>query len=97
MNLENKEIRGWILNTIDRAKPYGASFQLIEITLTDLGFNCSGNEIKAQLKYLGDKGYIKHEVIVRNCIERHLNFITPKGVDLMEGNIPPDPGVIIIG
>ena len=93
---ENKEIRGWMLNIIDRAKPYGASFQVIEVTLTDLGFNVCETEIKAQLVYLADKGYVRYEPIERGGVVRHLNHITPKGVDLLERSIPPDPGVMII-
>ena len=93
---ENREMRGWILNIIDRAKPYGASFEVIEVTLTDLGFNVCETEVKAQLKYLSDKGYVKYEPIERSGIVRHLNHITPKGVDLLEGSIPADPGVMII-
>ena len=69
---ENREIRGWMLNIIDRAKPYGASFEVIEVTLTDLGFNVCETGVKAQLKYLSDKGYVKYEPIERSGIVRHL-------------------------
>lgn len=96
MNTENREIRGCIINIIERGKPYGASFLLIEETLSIAGFSCTTNEVKAHLKYLEDKGYVKFEELERGGIKRKLNYITPKGIDLLEGNIPEDPGVMFI-
>lgn len=97
MNPENSEVRGWILTIIERMKPYGASFELIEASLCDLEFPCSINEIKAHLKYLEGKGYIRTDEIKRQGVIRRINYLTPKGVDLKEGNIPEDPGVMLVG
>lgn len=95
MNIENREIRGWILRICHRAQPYGASFQVIEVTLMDSGFHVSLSEIKAHLKYLEEKGYITTEELKQKGVKRRINSITPKGVDLLEGNIDPDPGVLL--
>lgn len=95
--IENKEIRGWVLNILERARPYGASFSVIESTLLDLGFHVTDNELKAHLVYLTEKGYVRLEEIERNRVKRRINYITPKGVDLLEGNIPEDPGVMHVG
>ena len=95
--VENREVRGWTLNIIDRMKPYGASPELIDASLSQLGFSTSINEIKANLKYLEEKGYIRLEEIERNGVRRRINYITPKGVDLKEGNIEPDPGIMLVG
>ena len=95
MGAEGKEIRGWLLNIVDRAKPYGASFKVIEHTVADMGFHVSENEIKAHLKYLLQKGYTSLKEMDHMGIKRSLNFITAKGMDLKEGNIPPDPGVML--
>jgi repressor of nif and glnA expression len=95
--VENREARGWILNIIDRQKPYGTSPEMIETTLLEIGFNCTLNEIKSHLKYLEEKGYIRLEEIERSGVRRRLNYITPKGIDLKEGNIQPDPGIMQVG
>ena len=95
MKIENKEIRGWILRICQRAQPYGASFQVIEITLMDAGFHVSLTEIKSHLKYLEDKGYIQMEELKQEKVKRRINSITPKGIDLLEGNIEADPGVMM--
>lgn len=95
--IENREIRGWCLRACERAKPYGASFRVIEMSLMEAGFHCSLSEIKAHLIYLEQKGYIQTEEKAAEGIVRRINSITPKGVDLIEGNIEPDPGVLIDG
>jgi len=82
------------LRICERAQPYGASFRVIETTLMEAGFHLSVNEIKAQLKYLKNKGYIHLEEIEKSGVKRRINYITPKGVDLLEGNIDPDPGIM---
>jgi len=97
MNVENREIRGWVLRICQRAQPYGASFQVIEVTLMDAGFHVSLSEVKAHLKYLEGKGYIRMEELKHEGVKRRVNYITPKGVDLIEGNIDPDPGVLLDG
>lgn len=93
--VENREIRGWVLRICERAQPYGASFTVIETTLMESGFHSSLSEIKAHLQYLERKGYIRMEEVEVGGVRRRINSITPKGVDLMEGNIDPDPGVLL--
>jgi len=83
------------LRICQRAHPYGASFQVIETTLAEAGFHESLTEIKGELKYLADKGYITTEDLHRDGVHRRINSITPRGVDLLEGNIEPDPGVLL--
>jgi len=96
MNLESKEIRAWILKALYNAKPYPLSFQTITRGLMEAKFYCTEIGIKAHLKYLMDKGYTKYEHLERVEVKRDLNYITPKGIDLIEGSIPPDPGVMTI-
>lgn len=97
MRVENKEIRGWILRILDRFRPDGTSFEVIESVLLDSRFNVTLNELKAHLVYLTEKGYVRLDEIERNRVKRRINYITPKGVDLLEGNIPEDPGVMQVG
>lgn len=94
---ENNEIRGWILQICHRAGVYGASFRTIETTLLEVDFHASLTEIKGHLKYLEEKGYIRLEVVKKKGVQRRINYITPNGVDLIEGNIEPDPGVMLNG
>jgi len=95
MPTENREVRGWILRICERAQPYGASFRVIETTLLEAGFHLSPSEVKSHLLYLERKGYIHREEFEKNRVKRRVNFITPLGIDLTEGNIPEDPGVMI--
>jgi len=94
---ENREVRGWILQICNRAQPYGASFTIIETTLLETGFHVSLSEIKSHLKYLEQKGYIRSEFIQKDGVKRWVNYITPKGVDLIEATIEQDPGVLLNG
>ena len=94
---KNREIRGWALRIIGDAQPYGASFRVLEAELDELGLACSETELKGHLKYLLDKGYVTLEEIERHGITRRVNYITPKGIDLLEGNISADPGVMLVG
>ena len=89
--VENREVRGWILRICQRASPHGASFELIENTLAEAGFHISLNEVKNLLVYLKEKEYIRLEEVEIDGIKRRINYITPHGVDLLEGNIEPDP------
>lgn len=94
MNAVNAEIRGWILRIIHGFAPYGVSFAVLEKAVCDLNFNCSAIQLKGHLKYLKDKGYIELQEVESDSIMRRINTITPKGIDLREGNIPKDPGVM---
>ena len=93
----NRIIRGWILKTIEYAYPDGAGEQLIAITLDDLGFNNSPGELETHLVYLEDKGYITRQKVSDRAIalQRNIARLTTKGVDLLEGNIGDDPGIIV--
>lgn len=97
MEVENKEIRGWVLHIIAGVQPYYASFRMIKAELEDLGFHYPDRKLKANLKYLVDKGYITLQETEHNGVKRRLNSVTPKGIDLIEKNIPEDPGVMTVG
>ena len=97
MATENREIRGWILKICQRADPYGASYSVIESTLLEMGFHLSINEIKSHLIYMTNKGYLKYKEYSAEGVKRRINYVTPKGVDLIEGNIEGDPGVMVLG
>lgn len=94
----NPEIRKWILVICEKAYPYGASEELIELTLDNLDYNQSPTEIQGHLTYLEDKGYIEVEELKapEAGLKRRIAKLTPKGKDLLEGNIPTDPGIAAV-
>ncbi len=94
---EAKELRGFILTICKVSYPGGASHQLINITLDNAQFAVSPAVVDGHIKYLEEKGYIRQEEAKCNStgICRDMVFITAQGLDLMEGNIPPDPGILV--
>jgi DNA-binding PadR family transcriptional regulator len=92
---EPREIRKWLLITLEKSYPYGASEELLGLTLAGLRLETSPGELRAHLAYLEEKGYLGRErVEVRRAgVHRHVAKLTAAGKDLLEGNIEPDPGV----
>lgn len=97
-NIIIKEVRGKILRTLDRQYPSGMSVKMLSYGLRAASYKCSGPELKAQLAYLEGKGYIEiKKVGLKELeLERKMIELTVTGKDLVEGNIDPDPGVIIL-
>ena len=89
------EIRHYILVILDKALPVGASDKLISISLEGIGLTISDSELEIQLGYLKEKGYISCEEVKdrHTKISRNIAKLTAMGIDLMEGNIDPDPGI----
>lgn len=92
---EPREIRKWLLITLEKSYPYGASEELLGLTLSGLRLEVSPGELRAHLAYLEEKGYVARErVEVRRAgVHRHVAKLTAAGKDLLEGNVPADPGV----
>lgn len=90
-----QEVRHYILRMLDHAQPIGASTQLLSTSLLGIGLSLSGTQLLVQLNYLAGKGYITTEEVEDRFtkISRTISKLTPKGLDLMEGNIAPDPGI----
>lgn len=96
---EDKEIRGRVLKALDFEFPRAMSFQMIGYALQSARYNCSPGQIKAHLAYLEQKGYVRMEDVGLKDLDlqRDMATLTVLGKDLVEGNIPDDPGVIIHG
>lgn len=94
-NYLSREIRGRILKILDANYPYPAGDHLIADILTDAQYSCSPAQVKGHLVYLSEKGYIETTDVKSTelNIVRCLAKLTAKGKDLLEGSIPPDPGV----
>lgn len=91
---ENRQIRGEILNALKLNYPNLISEKQIISWLEQLGFVTCEN-IKEYLEYLQDKGYISLETrtIKSYRQENTMVKLTPKGIDLLEESIAPDPGI----
>lgn len=67
---------------------------LIQATSARFGFPMLMETLRARLYYLRDKGLVKfHEVKEGHQIIGLMWRITASGTDLIEGNVPPDPGI----
>lgn len=95
LNVEAKEVRGEILKILKRNYPYQTGDKLIADILMDIQYSVSPATISGHLTYMEEKGYVKTEKVKAYGVERVLAKLTPKGIDLTEGNIPADPGVKI--
>ena len=58
-------------------------------------FDVTRRELKAQLAYLSEKGYVTLQQVGFADIDlaRQMVKLTVSGKDLVDGNIDPDPGV----
>jgi hypothetical protein len=100
MSLEKYEariIRGHIMQILKIAYPGPASLELLEVTLNDRSCPTSPAVIRGYVDYLADKGYVKvwEEKDDVLGVTRTLVKLTAAGVDLLEHNIPADPGVVL--
>lgn len=91
---ETQELRGFILTTCRVNYPQGCSEELIFRTVAGMGFAASPAEIRGHIEYLREKGYVRVEELRHGAISRVVVYITPKGIDLLEGSIPEDPGIL---
>ena len=84
-----RRTRGLILKILEMLPFVEISLPVIRDAL--VGYHCPATEteIGAQLTYLEEKGYVKVSE------DRQAAEITAAGVDLLEGSVPPDPGVML--
>jgi hypothetical protein len=98
---EARIMRGHILKVLKIGYPGPTSVNVLELTLSDRSCPTSPASIKGQIQYLIDKGYIKEwekdhhfrRLEKEIGIDKEYIVLTPKGIDLLEGVLPPDPGV----
>jgi len=100
MSLERYEARiarGHILEILKIAYPGPASLELLDVTLHDRGCSAGPAIIRGYVDYLKEKGYVSVQEVRDDGLglSRTLVKLTASGVDLLEGSIPPDPGVSI--
>jgi DNA-binding PadR family transcriptional regulator len=92
---EAREIRGRILKILDLDYPHEVSDRVIALTLNDISYNVNPAILQGYLDYLKDKGYVECRQLESDDLGLTMRVakLTAKGKDLLEGNIPDDPGV----
>jgi predicted transcriptional regulator len=94
MNKDNI-LRGKILDILRKIYPDGVDHK----TMVSILFQYhKTEEISSSLEYLVDKEYVlkkehPHSFLTQETIKWYK--LTPKGIDLLEGNVNPDPGILI--
>lgn len=93
--LVHKEVRLRILKTLHIGHPEGVKEKIIFLMVNEAGIAVKEKEIASEMSYLREKGYVesdlKHSRVLKEKIWLHK--ITSKGIDLLEGSIPADPGI----
>jgi hypothetical protein len=88
-------LRGKILALLKKVYPDGVD----EITVISVLYQYHKTEdIHASLEYVVDKGYVEKREHPHPFIEReHVRWykLKPAAIDLLEGSVPEDPGVLI--
>ena len=93
----SREIRGRILKILKLNYPQQTGDRLIADILIDAQYQTTPAVVETHLIYLREKGYIALEEVECLGVSRKLAKLLPKGIDLIEGNIPPDVGVDLDG
>jgi hypothetical protein len=93
--MKDNILRGKILGLLKKVYPDGVEHQTL---ITILFQYHKTGDIATSLEYLVDKGYILKKEHPHPFMEQELvrwYKLTPAGVDLVEGNIPADPGILV--
>jgi len=94
MNKDNI-LRGKIMDILRKIYPDGVDYK----TMVSILFQYhKTDEISSSLEYLVDKEYVlkkehPHAFLPHETIKWYK--LTPKGIDLLEGNVDTDPGILI--
>jgi hypothetical protein len=89
-------LRGKILDLLKKVYPDGVD----EITVISILYQYHRTEdIHSSLAYVVDKEYVEKKQQPHPFMQQeHVKWykLKPKGVDLLEGSIDPDPGILIL-
>lgn len=93
---KRKKARGAVMGLLGDSYPSGVAYTVMERILADAG-KAQPHELAGIVKYLQDKDYINVTVPEEPELKPLSNGIIElraHGIDLMEGSLPDDPGVI---
>jgi len=86
---ENKDLRREILKTLYLAKSSSFKIRILLRALRPTGFSdLSESTLSAEITYLQKKGFVEIEKATNLITEEKFDLISisPKGIDLLEGN-----------
>jgi hypothetical protein len=93
--MKDNILRGKILDLLKKVYPDGVEYQTL---ITILFQYHKTDDIAASLEYLADKEYVLKKEHPHPFMEQELvrwYKLTPRGMDLLEGNIGADPGILV--
>ena len=96
--VNHRRVRGYILRGLNLYPTEHLNTDLIGDFVRNCGGTCLNTEIPGHLTYLQSKGYVEIEERqnpLSNSAKVIMAKITPKGVDLIEGNIGQEPGILL--
>ena len=85
-----EHVRWLVMQTLNVARPYGASDQLVLGALNDAKSQLTLHELRRELDYLEERGLV--EIEGRNA-PAWLAKLTREGVDVVEYTVPCEPGI----
>ena len=94
----HKRARGFILKCMSFYPAEATNAMVIADFVRNCGLSVLDSDVISQLDYLKSKGYAEVEELSdkRLCEDRIITGrITSKGIDLLEANIPEDPGILL--
>jgi hypothetical protein len=93
--MKDNILRGKIMELLRKVYPEGVDKK----TIMSVFFQYHKTEdISSSLEYLSDKEYIIKKEFSHPYLEQELvqwYKLSPNGMDLLEGNIPADPGILL--
>jgi hypothetical protein len=93
LGIQRRQIRGRILRALDTIYPKDLNLSTIVLVLEDRHMPATAADVRQDLAYLDEKGYVELLEQQDDGEEVLLARLTAKGKDLLEKNIPEDPGV----
>ncbi len=91
----SEEVRKEILELCRQTAPYGAGIPVLKAALRKCSYDMTEQELAVQVDYLAGKGLVRKDIVEnrRLAIKRCIVFLTPEGMDYLEGNGPDITGV----
>jgi hypothetical protein len=96
--ITHKRARGFVLKCLNYYPSDDINTLIVADFVRNCGCACTDSEVESYIDYLQSKGYVKKEEINDKRIadfSAKVARITPKGIDLLEANIPEDPGIVL--
>jgi hypothetical protein len=94
--VHKKQARGAVLGLLEESYPIGVAYTTLMRVLVSAG-KCHTHELPAVIRYLEDKGYIRVQTPEEpelKPLDNSVIDLAAHGVDLLEGSVDEDPGIL---